>query len=656
MMERKPNKFKLSLNMNTLLVKAAKYFKSTTPSWIILNIDIFICAFSLILAFLLRFNFTWQGIYTERFSTILLLVLAIKTVYFFIGRTFAMIVRHTGLRDLTKLILVVFAGSATVAIVDLFYMYVTGNVLIPRAIIIIDFFITAYLMTAARLIIKFIFLEFRNNNKLKSNVIILGTEELAIATKRALDLDTDIRYRIIAFLDDKKQNHRKNIEGVNIYPVYKLEELLEKNVINALILAKDYLSPAKKSQIVEKCLNYKLKVLTAPRAKSWMNGDFSTRQLKQINIEDLLERDPISLDSTNIEKQLSGKVILVTGAAGSIGSEIVRQIANYSPKKIILLDQAETPLYNLELEISEKLQFHKFEPIVGDITNQVRMSAIFDQFDIDIVYHAAAYKHVPMMESNPSEAINNNVIGTKVLADLSVKYNVQKFIMISTDKAVNPTNIMGASKRIAEMYTQSLGFISSTSFITTRFGNVLGSNGSAIPLFKKQIEQGGPVTVTHPEITRFFMTIPEACQLVLEASAMGKGGEIFIFDMGKSIKVVDIAKNMIRLSGLEVGKDIQIKYVGLRPGEKLYEELLCSKENNLPTYHPKIMIAKIIHTDYESITGYLAQFEKLIKTQSNIEIVKLMKHIIPEYKSQNSVYEVLDPVSTPKPGGKISVN
>ena len=646
----------LSINSNSFIVKSIKFFRSTTPSWIIFNIDLVICAISLMLAFLLRFNFVVPTNFTENFSVILLSVLMIRALFSFFGKTYAMIIRHTGLRDLTKLIMVVLAGSVSIAIIDLIYYHFVGIIIIPRAVVIIDFFITAYLMTAIRLVIKFIFLEFRNNTKSRSNVIIFGTDEFAIATKRALDLDTEIKYRVVAFIDEKKQNHKKNIEGVNIYPLYKLEELLERNGVNALIIAKDYLSPLKKSQIVEKCLNYKIKVLTAPRIKSWIDGDFTAKQLKQINIEDLLEREPICLDSSNIRTQLENKTILVTGAAGSIGSEIARQISNYLPKKIILLDQAETPLYNLELELSEKLHFQNFEPVIGDITNPVRMAKIFERFPIDIVYHAAAYKHVPMMEINPAEAIHNNAIGTKILSDLSVKYNVEKFIMISTDKAVNPTNIMGATKRLAEMYTQGLDHISSTSFITTRFGNVLGSNGSAIPLFKKQIEQGGPVTVTHPEITRYFMTIPEACQLVLEASIMGKGGEIFIFDMGKSIKVVDLAKNMIRLSGLEVGKDIQIKYIGLRPGEKLYEELLCEKENNLPTYHPKIMIAKIAQSDFNIISEHFGQFERLIKTQNNLEIVKLMKKIIPEYKSQNSVYEVLDSGNATKVNSKLSIN
>jgi FlaA1/EpsC-like NDP-sugar epimerase len=615
-----------------------------------------ICGISLVFAYLLRFNFSIPADYSKNITLVLLIVLVIRAILFFIGKTHAMIVRHTGLGDVTKLIIFTLMGSLVLAGIDVIYKFFMGRVLIPISVVMIDFFIAAYLMTATRLLIKFIFIEFRNNSKVRSNVVIYGTDELAIATKRALDLDTEVRYRVVAFIDDKKQNHKKNIEGINIYPIYKLEEVFEKNTINSLIIAKDHVNPIKKNQIVEKSLNYKIKVLTAPKIKSWISGDFTVRQLKQINIEDLLERETISLDSKNILEQLNDKVILVTGAAGSIGSEIVRQISNYSPRKVIILDQAETPLYNLELEITEKLQFRECEIIIGDITDYIRMSKIFERFAIDIVYHAGAYKHVPMMEANPAEAIQNNVIGTKILADLAVKFNVGKFIMISTDKAVNPTNIMGASKRIAEIYTQSLNNISSTSFITTRFGNVLGSNGSAIPLFKKQIEQGGPVTVTHPDITRYFMTIPEACQLVLEASSMGKGGEIFIFDMGKSVKVADLAKNMIRLSGLDVDKDIQIKYIGLRPGEKLFEELLCKKENNLPTYHSKIMIAKVTPVDFDAVTEFMSLFEHLIKAQNNMEIVKLMKKVIPEYKSKNSIFEVLDNQIVPKIGEKIRSN
>jgi FlaA1/EpsC-like NDP-sugar epimerase len=585
------------------------------------------------------------------------MVIGIRGISFFLGKTYAMIIRHTGLRDLTKLISVLFFGTFILGVINLINRSFTGLMLIPSSIIIMEFFITAYLLTASRLIIKFIFLEFHNNHKTKSNVIIIGSNELAVATKRSLDLDTEIRYRVVAFLDDKKKNHKKNIEGVNIYPLDNFEEIIEHEDIQILIFAKDFINSARKSQIVDTCLNHRIKVLTAPRINNWMTSYFNPKQLKQINIEDLLERDTISLDSTNIKKEISGSVVLVTGAAGSIGSEIVRQLTNYHPKKIILLDQAETPLYNIELELSEKFHFRDYDVIIGDITQSLQMAHIFNKYEIDVVYHAAAYKHVPLMENFPIQAIHNNVIGTKIIADLSVKHKVKKFVMISTDKAVNPTNIMGASKRIAEMYVQALNKVGSTSFITTRFGNVLGSNGSAIPLFRKQIQDGGPVTVTHPEITRYFMTIPEACQLVLEASAMGKGGEIYLFDMGKSIKVVDIVKNMIRLSGLEVGKDIQIKYVGLRPGEKLYEELLCDKENSLPTHNPKIMIAKVAPINFEEISENIAIFEKLLQGQNNIEVVKHMKKLIPEYKSQNSVFQALDNLKGNKSfKEKISVN
>ena len=638
--------------IHSFFYRIIRYSRSSLPSWIIFNFDAFICIVSAALAYLLRFNFKIPNDYLLTYA--ILIILGVRILTFFFGKTYAMIIRHTGISDLTKMILVLVAGSALITVVDLVYYQLNGKLLIPLSIIIMEFFITAYLMTASRLVIKFLYIEFRSKSKNRTNVLIYGVDELAVATKRALDLDVDTSYRVVGFIDDKKQNQRKNIEGIKIYPLQKLALISEKFEVDILIIAKNYLTPAKKSEIVDICLNHHIKVLTVPRIKSWINSEFSARQLKQINIEDLLEREPISLDSSVVRQQLRNKTVLVTGAAGSIGSEIVRQISAYEPRKVLLLDQAETPLHSLELELSEKCLFNDYEIIIGDICNVARMTRIFEKHHVDIIYHAAAYKHVPMMESNPAEAIHNNVVGTRTVADLAVKYNVGKFIMISTDKAVNPTNIMGTSKRIAELYTQALDNVSNTSFITTRFGNVLGSNGSAIPLFKKQIDQGGPVTVTHPEVTRFFMTIPEACQLVLEASAMGKGGEVFIFDMGKSIKIADVARNMIRLSGLEVGKDIEIKYTGLRPGEKLYEELLCTTENTLPTYHPKIMIAKVLSMDFDTVSNCINQFEKLIKNQNNLEIVKLMKKMVPEFKSQNSVYEVLDTIKPPS--SSISVN
>jgi FlaA1/EpsC-like NDP-sugar epimerase len=441
----------------------------------------------------------------------------------------------------------------------------------------------------------------------------------------------------------------KKLEGIDIYNIRNLESIIKKNSVKNVIIAKANISPQLKNMIVEKCLNLNVKVMSVQNVKSWIKGGIDVKQIKNVRIEDLLERDPINLDFTQIKKQLEDKTILVTGAGGSIGSEIVRQICQFNPFKIILLDQAETPLHNIEIELAAKSLNCKTEIVLGDITNELRMKKLFKSHPIDIVYHAAAYKHVPMMEHHPLEALKNNIYGTKIMADLAIKYKVPKFVMISTDKAVNPTNVMGASKRVAEIYTQSLNDFGITSFITTRFGNVLGSNGSVIPLFKKQIENGGPVTVTDPEVSRFFMTIPEACQLVLEASAMGKGGEIFIFDMGKSVKISDLAINMIKLAGLIPGKDIEIKYVGLRPGEKLYEELLAKEENTIPTYHPKIMIAKVKKYNFEEVSSRINHMVEISTQVDSIEIVSLIKDMVPEYKSHNSIYKALDTERRNKP-------
>jgi FlaA1/EpsC-like NDP-sugar epimerase len=379
-----------------------------------------------------------------------------------------------------------------------------------------------------------------------------------------------------------------------------------------------------------------------PPVSSWINGELSYNQIKKIRIEDLLEREEIRLDDEGIRQELNGKIIMITGASGSIGSELVRQMMKYNPGKLILIDQAESALFDLEVELTARFDFRNFEIAVADICNEVRMEHAFRLFKPQLVYHAAAYKHVPMMENNPSEALFTNIKGTKILADLAVKSGVSKFIMISTDKAVNPTNVMGASKRIAEIYVQSLNRLKSTHFITTRFGNVLGSNGSAVTLFSRQIEQGGPVTVTHPDVIRYFMTIPEACRLVLEAAMMGKGGEIFLFDMGKPVKIVDLAKKMIRLSGLDIDKDIEIKFTGLRPGEKLYEELLNDAENSLPTHHPQIMIGKVREYDRDYVNREVDELISLFDNQDNLAIVKKMKEIVPEFKSRNSTYEELD--------------
>jgi FlaA1/EpsC-like NDP-sugar epimerase len=395
---------------------------------------------------------------------------------------------------------------------------------------------------------------------------------------------------------------------------------------------------------VESSLQHKIRVLNVPPVKSWINGELSFKQIRKVNIEDLLGREPIQLNLDQIKQELQGKTILVTGAAGSIGSELVRQILPFQPALLVMVDIAESPLYELELEIKDNPEtaHQRFETVIGDIRNVDRMRNVFTTFRPEIIFHAAAYKHVPVMELNPSESILNNVMGTKIIADLALEFNTRKFVMISTDKAVNPTNIMGATKRIAEIYTQSMNSLGKTRFITTRFGNVLGSNGSVIPRFKKQIESGQPITVTDPNITRFFMTISEASQLVLEAATMGKGGEIFIFDMGKPVRIDDLARKMIQLSGLELGKDIQINYTGIRPGEKLYEELLANEENTLPTHHRKIMIAKVKEYDFPTVSADIQELIGLFNSQNNEAIVRKMKAIVPEFLSKNSTYEQLD--------------
>ena len=439
---------------------------------------------------------------------------------------------------------------------------------------------------------------------------------------------------------DKKAG--KKLEGINIYRSSGLEQLLQRRTIDRLIIAKRDLPAERKREVVELGLKYDIAVLEVPRFESWINGELSVRQIRKVNIEDLLERDTIKLNEEELSKQILNKSVLVTGAAGSIGSEIVRQLTRFKPSKIVLFDQAESPLYDIELELREEFQFFDAEIVIGDMRDKERMENVFSVLRPDLVYHAAAYKHVPMMENNPSEAIKTNVFGTANVAELAVRYGAERFVMVSTDKAVNPTNVMGASKRIAEIYIQSLDKKSKTSFITTRFGNVLGSNGSVIPRFKRQIEAGGPVTVTHPEITRYFMTIPEACQLVLQAGALGNGGEIFVFDMGESVKIVDLARKMIKLSGYKLGNDINISFTGLRPGEKLYEELLNVKENTLPTVHPRIMIAKVREYSHSEVVELVSEFHPYLQEKDNFGIVRHMKVMVPEFRSKNSVYEQLD--------------
>lgn len=620
------------------------FWSYNLPRWSILIIDTIICAFSLTLAVLLRFNY--NEIPAEDLKNLpadYFVVLVLRFLSFFISKTYKGVVRYTSSKDATRIFKIVLLGSLIIFVSNVVYYFVWNHTFyIPNSLIIIDALCTLFFMISSRLGIKALYLETKNPTNQRVNVIIFGAGEAGVITKRTLDQDAAIKYKVVAFVDDDEKKRGRSLEGVFIYTTDKLAQLISENKAEIVIISIQNIGAAKKNEVTDICLNNNVKVLNVPPATKWINGELSFNQLKTINIEDLLEREPIKLDTDLISNQIRGKVVLITGAAGSIGSELARQCMRFEPKKIYLLDQAESPLHELDLEFSEKYKPGSFEVAMADVRNAERMQNAFQTFKPNVVFHAAAYKHVPMMENNPSESVFTNVLGTKVCADLSVENGVEKFVFISTDKAVNPTNVMGASKRIAEIYIQSLGKKTVTKFITTRFGNVLGSNGSVIPRFKKQIEKGGPITITHPDITRYFMTIPESCQLVLEAGCMGKGGEIYVFDMGKSIKIIDLARKMIKLSGLEEGKDIQIIFTGLRPGEKLFEELLADSENTLPTHHAQILIGKVREYDYSEVNQTIESIIKLFNTQNNDQIVQYMKKIVPEYKSNNSIYEKLD--------------
>ena len=606
--------------------------------------DVVVCAVSIWLAYLLRFNFRVPQHEIDLLLPMLPVFFAVRVISFYFYKTYTGIIRYTSTRDASRILLTLATGSLSIGLLNPVFYYFNSYYVLPFSVIIIDFLLSVFIMTSTRLLIKVAYMEMRNPTSEKTGVIIYGAGDAGMITKRTLDRDTGSKYKVIAFIDDDKKKVGNKIEGIPIYHARKdLEGLLTANRIKHLIISIQEIAPLRKQEIVDTCLRYDTKVLNVPPIKTWINGELSFKQIKKVKIEDLLGRDAIQLDTEKIKADITGKTILVTGAAGSIGSEIVRQIIPFNPAMIVMLDMAESPLHELEVDLSEMNDVTcNYEAVIGDIRNMERMRNVYYTFKPHIVFHAAAYKHVPMMEHNPSEGILNNVLGTKVIADLAVEFKVQKFVMISTDKAVNPTNIMGATKRIAEMYTQVLNRTGSTRFITTRFGNVMGSNGSVLPRFKKQIDLGLPLTVTHPDVTRFFMTISEACQLVLEAGAMGNGGEIFIFDMGESVRIADIAKQMIQLSGLELGKDIQIVYTGLRHGEKLYEELLANEENALPTHHRKIMIARVKENNLQKVTEDVKELIGLFSTQNNISIVRKMKEMIPEFISNNSEFEKLD--------------
>jgi FlaA1/EpsC-like NDP-sugar epimerase len=621
------------------------FWQYNLPRWSILFIDTFVCALALSLAFFIRFYFDSVMSVQDKQNLPydFLIVLSIRFISFYISKTYKGVVRYTSTRDTMRIFVVILSGSFLLFALNIISLnYILGYYFIPNSVIIIDALVSLFVMITSRLAVKALYSEIKNPTKEKINVLIYGAGEAGIITKRTLDRDAAIKYKAVAFIDADEDKLGRSIEGVFIFPQSKMPELIKEYEIELVIIAIQKISSQKKNEITDLCLENNVKVLTVPPVTNWINGELSFNQIKSIKIEDLLERDPIKLDDLAISAQLKNKVVLITGAAGSIGSELARQCANYSPKKIFLLDQAESPLHELELEFNEKFKDTAFEVVIADIRNVERLKHVFKSFEPQIVFHAAAYKHVPMMENNPSESIFTNILGTKNTADLANEFKVERFVFVSTDKAVNPTNVMGASKRIAEIYIQSLGKKSQTKFITTRFGNVLGSNGSVIPRFKKQIEDGGPITITHPDITRYFMTIPEASQLVLEAGSIGKGGEIFVFNMGKSVKILDLARKMILLSGLKENRDIKIIFTGLRPGEKLFEELLADTENTLPTHHDQILIGKVREYDYEDVKSIINELIKLFNTQNNELIVQRMKDLVPEFKSNNSIFQKLD--------------
>jgi len=614
-----------------------------TPRWIIFFIDLIIVAISITAAYLVRFNFDVPTIEIKSLAIIFPIILLVRSISYLIAKIYAGIIRYTSSKDTERIFITLTIGSIVFAIINIItYNFITNTFILPFSIIIIEYLVTLFLMVFSRVTVKIIYSEYLNQDKEKTNVVIFGAGEAGTISKASLEKDRSVKYKVIAFIDDNKKVSGKKLQQIPIIHSNLLEETLINNEVEHLIVSIQNIASSRLNEITETCLKHNVKVLTVPPVSKWINGELSFKQIKSVKIEDLLGRTEIKLDEKKTAQQLSDKTILITGAAGSIGSEIVRQVVKYNPKKVVLVDQAESPLYEIEFEINQKRTGKICEVIIGDIRSKERMQHVFNTFKPNIVYHAAAYKHVPLMESNPSEAILTNVLGTKIIADLAVEHQVERFVMVSTDKAVNPTNVMGASKRIAEIYTQSLNENTTTDFITTRFGNVLGSNGSVIPLFKKQIEQGGPITVTDPNITRYFMTIPEACQLVLEAGTIGNGGEIYVFDMGQSVKIVDLAKKMIKLSGLELGKDIQIVFSGLRPGEKLYEELLNNKENTLPTQNNQIMVAQVKKYNFEEVKTKIESLINLFNSQDNMAIVGIMKELVPEFKSKNSIYEKLD--------------
>lgn len=628
--------------LKNLLIKSIDKYAS---KWIVLVIDVVLVCISFLLAYTVRFNASLSFDLSSFYYQIPFIII-VSTISFLIVGSYRGIIRHTGTRDAFN----VFVGITLLSMITIFIVIINSalkifpSFTIPKSIIIIHYLISIIVLVISRYIFKAFFEIISTELDDITNVLIYGAGDSGLITYGALNRDTKNNYQVIGFADENLNKVGKKIDRIKIYNGNRInKDFILKKEINEIIISIQNIKSEKLLVLTDKLLALDVKVKIVPPLSKWIDGDLEANQIKQVKIEDLLDRKPISIDNPIVNRDVNNKTIVVTGAAGSIGSEISRQLSNYSYKHLIIVDQSESALYDLQQELNQKGKIN-FTAIVADVRDKVRMSHLFKEYKPDKVFHAAAYKHVPLMEMSPYEAVKINIEGTKNIADLSIENNVERFVMVSTDKAVNPTNVMGATKRVAEMYISCLSNRTdhTTKFTTTRFGNVLGSNGSVIPLFRKQIENGGPLTVTHQDITRFFMTIPEACRLVLEAGTMGNGGEIYIFDMGQSVKIYDLAKRMIHLSGFKFPEDIDIHITGLRPGEKLYEELLANGENTTPTYHEKIMIAKNQKINSQKVSNKITELCSANKTYNNDKTVALIKAIVPEYISNNSKYQKLD--------------
>lgn len=616
--------------------------------WLILFVDLVIVIGTLFFAFILTNGDSLIQLIKDKYLFIVFYTI-LSAAIFMALKVNTRIIRYSNTEDILRVFFAVFSVSAiftcAFGLISLLSGLELMTILKP---LILNLFISSSLLVFLRIYVRSAYMSMKNSVEEKEeNILIYGTDHHSMLIKRALDIDNTSKLNVIGFIDDDIHRYDKYIEQKKVYSLCSLASLHKKHQIKKVLVSDNSLKTSNKIKIMEICCDAGIHLIKVPSSEQWLRGKFDSDQLKDLNIDDLLGRETIQLDKKNILKELTGKRVLVTGAAGSIGSEIVRQALGYAPDMVILCDQAETPLHDLKLDLEDTNRAGKIKVFIANIQNSERIRSLFELYRPEIVFHAAAYKHVPMMEENPAEAVLTNVLGTKNLADICIEFAVEKFVMISTDKAVKPTNVMGASKRLAEIYIQSLNSISNystekTKFITTRFGNVLGSSGSVIPRFKNQINQRVPITVTHPDITRYFMTIPEAVELVLEAGAMGKGGEIFLFDMGEPIKIIDLAINMIKLAGLRPFVDLDIVYTGLRPGEKIYEELLLLEEKLIETHHPKIKISQNIAYNYFQINQALKDLIAINESGNDYNVVKKMKEILPEYISNNSRFEELD--------------